>query len=60
MEPPNPVAATMDLLAGSGKEPRAIDTGLHRMQREFMKGTSSQLHYSRSTSSNSTARRTTS
>jgi hypothetical protein len=37
MEPPNPVAATMDLPAGAGKLPGAIDTGLHREQRGFMK-----------------------
>ena len=60
MEPPNPVAATMDLAAGSGKVPRTIDTGLHRRQRAFMKGASWPPHHSRSTSSNSTARRTTS
>ena len=38
MEPPNPVAATMDLLARSGKGSSPFDTGLYRRQQGFMKG----------------------
>jgi len=40
MVPPNPIAATMDLPAGAGKDFSGFDTGLHWRQWEFMKGAS--------------------
>ena len=40
MEPPNPVATTMDLPARAIKGNSPFDTGLYRWQREFMKGAS--------------------
>jgi len=40
VEPPNPVASTMDLPAETSKGRGAFDTGLHRRQWEFMKGAS--------------------
>jgi len=40
MVPPNPIAATMDLPAGAGKDFSGFDTGLHWRQWEFMKGVS--------------------
>ena len=40
MEPPNPVAATMDLPSGAGKGGTPIDTALHGRQWPFMKGAS--------------------
>ena len=40
VQPPNPIATTMDLPVWADKRSRVIDTSLHRGQWEFMKGAS--------------------